>query len=91
MSEDEHFVSRVVCAIQHVSSTRWYVIGSACGRTPDQLVSVSSYPHDCDKVKVLFDQLAQELGRKPAAEKMLEACRSITNPTYNGVLEEMKK
>ena len=91
MSEDERFVSRVVCAIQRVCSTRCYVIGSACGRTYDQLLFLDSYPHFSDRVKVLFDQLALELGRKPAAEKMLEACRSISNPTYNGVLEEMEK
>ena len=92
MSEDEcsEYVSRVVRAVQHVSSSRWYAIGSACGKTPDQLQQLRSFPDDSDKVQSLFDQLAQQMGRKGAADKLLEACNAIANPTYAAVLEEMK-
>ena len=93
MSEDECavYVSRVVRAVQHVSSTRWYAIGSACGKTFDQLQQLKFLPDDSDKVQALFDQLAQQMGRKRAADKLLEACNLMANPTYAAVLEEMEK
>ncbi|XP_062520312.1 serine/threonine-protein phosphatase 6 regulatory ankyrin repeat subunit B-like isoform X2 [Corticium candelabrum] len=93
VSEDECavYVSRVVRAVQHVSSTRWYAIGSACGKTFDQLQQLKFLPDDSDKVQALFDQLAQQMGRKRAADKLLEACNLMANPTYAAVLEEMEK
>ncbi|XP_062512138.1 E3 ubiquitin-protein ligase HACE1-like isoform X2 [Corticium candelabrum] len=93
VSEDECavWVSRVVRAIQNVSSSRWYAIGSACGKTFNQLQQLKSLPDDSDKVQALFDQLAQQMGGKAAADKLLEACNSMANPTYAAVREEMEK
>ena len=93
VSEDECsvYVSRVVRAVQHVCSSRWYGIGSACGKTFDQLQRLKSFPDDSDKVQALFDQLVQQMGRKGAADKLLEACNSMVNPTYAAVREEMEK
>ena len=90
MNDDECvYVSRVVRAVQHVSSSRWYAIGSACGKTFDQLQQLKFLPDDSDKVQLLYDQLAQQMGRKSAADRLLEACKSMANPTYRAVMEEM--
>ena len=93
--EDDHrrdsYSRRVLQAIQGVGSTRWYALGRDCGETPDQLNKFTVLVNDCDKVQALFDVMAQEVGEKQAADKLLDACKIIKNPIFAEVKEAMDK
>ena len=45
----------------------------------------------CDKVQALFDVLAQKVGEKQAADKLLDACKKIQDPIFAAVKEAMDK
>ena len=93
--EDDHrrdsYSRRVLQAIQGVGSTRWYALGRDCGETPDQLNKFTVLVNDCDKVQALFDVMAQKVGEKRAADKLLDACKIIKNPIFAEVKEAMDK
>ena len=93
--EDDHrqdsYSRRVLRAIQRVGSTRWYALGRDCGQTNDQLREFTFLVNDCDKVQALFDVMAQKVGGKRAADKLLDACQTMQNPIFAEVEEVMDK
>ena len=93
--EDDHrrdsYSRRVLQAIQGVGSTRWYPLGRDCGETPDQLNKFTVLVNDYDKVQALFDVLAQKVGEKRAADKLLDACKTIQHPIFAAVKEAMDR
>ncbi|XP_062515567.1 kinase D-interacting substrate of 220 kDa-like [Corticium candelabrum] len=94
-TEDDHrrdsYSRRVLRAIQGVGSTRWYPLGRDCGERRDQLDKFTVLVNDCDKVQALFDVMAQKGGEKQAADKLLDACKTIQNPIFAEVKEAMDK
>ncbi|XP_062522419.1 ankyrin repeat, SAM and basic leucine zipper domain-containing protein 1-like isoform X2 [Corticium candelabrum] len=94
-TEDDHrqdsYSRRVLRAIQRVGSTRWYALGRDCGQTNDQLREFTFLVNDCDKVQALFDVMAQKVGGKRAADKLLDACQTMQNPIFAEVEEVMDK
>ncbi|XP_062516081.1 espin-like protein [Corticium candelabrum] len=94
-TEDGHrrdsYCHRVLRAIQGVGSTRWYPLGRDCGERRDQLDKFTVLVNDCDKVQALFDVMAQKGGEKQAADKLLDACKTIQNPIFAEVKEAMDK
>ncbi|XP_062516103.1 ankyrin repeat, PH and SEC7 domain containing protein secG-like [Corticium candelabrum] len=94
-TEDDHrrdlYSRRVLRAIQEVGSIRWYALGRDCGETRDQLQEFTVLFCNCDKVQALFDVMAQKGGEKQAADKLLDACKTIQNPIFAEVKEAMDK
>ncbi|XP_062523210.1 uncharacterized protein LOC134197875 [Corticium candelabrum] len=94
-TENDHrcdpYSCRVLRAIQGVGSTRWYPLGRDCDETPDHLNKFTVHVNDCDKVQALFDVMAQKVGEKQAADKLLDTCKNIQSPIYASVKEAMDK
>ncbi len=91
--EDDHrrdsYSRRVLQAIQGFGSTRWYALGRDCGETRDQLHKFTVLVDGCNKVQAFFDVMAQKVGEKRAADKLLDACKNIQNPIFAAVKEVM--
>lgn len=81
----------VLSVVQQHSSCRWYPLGRTMGLTSDQLhMFGKGLVYDCDKLKAVFDE-TKEVGEATAANMLLRACRSIQNPTFGAVEEELQQ
>ena len=69
-------------AVQKQYSSRWYALGREMGFTPDQLRIIDGrHIPECDKLLFMFDEKVAEVGEARATYMLLQACRSIYDPS----------
>jgi hypothetical protein len=75
--------SEVLEKVQSIAATRWYPLGIALGYTNDRIDTLThNKVHNADKLLALFTEVAEQIGRKPAEKKLLDACSEITPPIF---------
>ena len=84
--------SAMIQSILRHGADRWYALGLKLGFSHNE---ISGHCHDkakgCDKLLVLFEIKAQEIGVKALEDLALKACKTIAIPISGAVSDELKK
>ena len=87
VSDEFHDPQLVLSAVLKHGPECWYPIGLKLGFSAGQVKAITfAIPRDEDK---LTETKANALGRDEAAEQLLDACGTISNPILGVVMDEM--